>query len=242
MSTSSCQPEALRSTVLAGFTVAKTSSCRSACCETCFERSFSTWLQQLYEQSKLGFHGSLEHLRESHKFDSLVRKLRKKKWVVYSKPPFGGPEQVLKYLARYTHRVAISNHRLLALDDSGVTFGWKDYAAGATKRSLTLSGAEFLRRFLQHVLPKGFVRIRHYGLLAHRNRDAKVANCRKLIAESDSTVTPAKVAATEMEPSVVDALAHGARCPVCKQGHMIETEIIARADATTMPPRERAPP
>jgi hypothetical protein len=207
-----------------------------------FRAKFLDELQQLFEQSKLGFYGSLEHLREPHKFASLVRKLRKKKWIVYSKPPFGGPQQVLKYLARYTHRVAISNHRILALDESGVTFGWKDYAAAADTKSIKLAGAEFLRRLLQHVLPKRFVRIRHYGLLAHRNRDAKVANCRKLIAESVSTTPTPTMSPTEASPNVKEAIELGRRCPACKQGRMIETEVIARASATTMPPRERAPP
>lgn len=123
--------------------------------QTVFRAKFLDEIQRLYQQGKLVFHGSIERFREAHEFDRLTRKLRRKKWIVYSKPPFGGPEQVLKYLARYTHRVAISNHRLLAVDESGVTIGWKDYSSGATKQSLTIPGPEFLRRFLQHVLPKG---------------------------------------------------------------------------------------
>jgi hypothetical protein len=206
---------------------------------TVFRAKFLDELQQLYAQSKLGFYGALEPLCAPHRFDSLVRKLRIKKWVVYSKPPFGGPEQVLKYLARYTHRVAISNHRLLALDESSVTFASKDYAAGAAEKTSKLTGAEFLRRFLQHVLPKGFVRIRHYGLLAHRNRDANVANCRKLIAESGNAISAPTTATTETEPSA-DVFESGPRCPVCKKGRMVEIEVVPRAIAP--PPRERAPP
>ena len=102
-------------------------------------------------------------------------------WVVYAKEPFGGPEVVLKYLARYTHRAAISNHRLLELEDGQVRFRWKDYAHGGRRRTMTLSAIEFVRRFVMHVLPSGFVRIRHYGLLANRHRREKLALCRELL-------------------------------------------------------------
>ncbi len=101
--------------------------------------------------------------------------------MVYAKPPFGGPEQVLKYLARYTHRVAISNARLLELQDGRVTFRYKDYADDQRQKTMTLSAEEFLRRFVQHVLPKGFVKIRHYGLLANAQREARLAMCRRLL-------------------------------------------------------------
>jgi hypothetical protein len=101
--------------------------------------------------------------------------------VVYAKRPFGGPEQVLKYLARYTHRVAISNQRLLSMEDGQVTFRYKDYAAGQRSKTMTLSAEEFLRRFVQHVLPRGFVKIRHYGLLAPRGRDERLELCRRLL-------------------------------------------------------------
>jgi hypothetical protein len=107
--------------------------------------------------------------------------LSAKEWVVYAKPPFGGPERVLKYLARYTHRVAISNARLLELRDGRVTFGYKDYADGQRHKALTLEADEFLRRFVQHVLPKGFVKVRHYGLLANAQREARLATCRRLL-------------------------------------------------------------
>ena len=102
-------------------------------------------------------------------------------WVVYAKRPFGGPEQVLKYLARYTHRVAISNRRLLSMEDGRVTFEWKDYAAGNQTKTMTLEAVEFIRRFLLHVLPSGFVHIRHFGFLANRKRKEKLALCRSLL-------------------------------------------------------------
>jgi len=111
-------------------------------------------------------------------------------WVVYAKPAFGGASAVLRYLGRYTHRVAISNHRLLAFDGERVTFQWKDYAHGDARRTMTLSAMEFLRRFVQHILPRGFVRIRHSGFLAHACRAARVALARTFLNPSRTHVTP----------------------------------------------------
>jgi hypothetical protein len=115
-------------------------------------------------------------------FKQLLRKLHREDWVVYAKPAFGGPANVLRYLGRYTHRIAISNHRLLAFDGERVTFRWKDYAHGGKQRKMTLLGTEFLRRFFLHVLPRGFVRIRHYGFLANGSRSALLPLCRELLA------------------------------------------------------------
>ena len=129
-------------------------------------------------------------------------------WVVYAKPPFGGPEQVLKYLARYTHRIAISNRRLECVDDKCVSFRWKDYAHGNRPRLMMLDGQEFLRRFLMHAVPRGFMRIRHFGLLANRVRAANLSTCRRLI----TTVPPViRYPATPPLP----------RCPICQRGHLI---------------------
>ena len=113
-----------------------------------------------------------------------MRTLFQQDWVVYAKPPFGGPEHVLQYLARYTHRVAISNHRILAVTDSHVTFRWKDYAHHSRQRTMTLTGEEFLRRFVQHVLPKGFPRIRYFGWLANRRRKNSLPLCRQFLAQT----------------------------------------------------------
>ena len=118
-----------------------------------------------------------------------MRTLFRQDWVVYAKAPFGGPEHVLQYLARYTHRVAISNHRLLAVDDTHVTFRWKDYAHRSKRRAMTLTLEEFLRRFLQHVLPKGLPRIRYFGWLANRHRPELLPLCRTLLAAVPSEVT-----------------------------------------------------
>lgn len=207
-----------------------------------FRAKFLSGLQRLRDQGKLVCHGSLESCRRPDALDRSLRTLRKKKWVVYAKPPFGGPEQVLKYLARYTHRVAISNHRLLDIDESGVTFRWKDYAAGAKKRSMTLTGPEFLRRFLLHVLPKGFVRIRHFGFLAHRNRTRSLERCRTLIAEADAIPIVPPSEANEILAPRSDAQESHPRCPACKQGRMIEFETLEPTRMELIGAKERAPP
>jgi hypothetical protein len=145
-----------------------------------------------------------------------------KDWVVYAKPPFGGPEQVLKYLARYTHRVAISNARLLGFEDGMVRFRYKDYAQGNRKRVMTLTAPEFVRRLLLHVLPTGFMRIRHYGILANRHRHEKLALCRRLL-DSGSAIEP-KSPETEVIPERPSSVTPTQVCPVCGAGQMIVIE------------------
>jgi hypothetical protein len=124
--------------------------------------------------------GSIKRLADPKIFAPFLRTLFRQDWVVYAKPAFGGPEQVIRYLGRYTHRVAISNHRLVSFDDEHVTFRWRDYAGGNKTRTMTVSAEEFIRRFLLHVLPKGFVRIRHFGVMANYQRSASIALCRRL--------------------------------------------------------------
>ena len=138
--------------------------------------------------------------------------------MVHAKPPFGGPEQVLKYLARYAHRVAISNRRLLSMEDGRVSFEHKDYAHGDKKKVMTLEAAEFIRRFLLHILPAGFVRIRQFGFLANRARGKKLALCRALLG----AIPPAQASATVQQP--VDR-----RCPVCNIGRMVLIAVVAQA-------------
>jgi hypothetical protein len=133
-----------------------------------FRGKFVAGLKRLFRRKKLSLHGNLKHLSRPSRFRAFLRQLFRQDWVVYAKPPFGGPEYVLQYLARYTHRVAISNPRLVSLADGKVTFRWKDYAHGKKKSKMTLTADEFLRRFLLHVLPRGFVRIRHFGFLSAR--------------------------------------------------------------------------
>src|SRR5262249_34330538 len=136
----------------------------------------------------------------------------------------GGPLQVLKYLARYTHRVAISNHRLLKLEDGQVHFQWKDYAHGNTAKIMALEAVEFIRRFLLHVLPPRLVRIRHYGLLANRHREEKLDLCRRLLA--DKQPTPIEPAAAAKEEKTEGAAGTQERCPVCHEGRMVIIEVL----------------
>jgi hypothetical protein len=155
-----------------------------------YRGKFLAHLGRAHREGRLSFHGSLAKLQAERAFLQYLADARKIDWVVYSKPPFGGPEQVLAYVGRYTHRVAISNDRLIGLKDGQVTFKWKDYRQGNQKKAMTLSAHDFIGRFIQHVLPKSFVRIRSYGILATRNRPAKLARCRELLqAPAPSPVT-----------------------------------------------------
>jgi Putative transposase/Transposase zinc-binding domain len=138
---------------------------------TVFRKKFLDGLRQLYRKDRLDCRGPAADCRDPAWFEDLAAKLGKKKWFVYAKPPFGGPEHVLRYLGRYTHRMAISNHRITAFDGQRVSFRWRDYAHGSKSRVMTLEAVEFLRRFFLHVLPLRLVRIRHYGLLANRFRN-----------------------------------------------------------------------
>ena len=141
-------------------------------------------------------------------------------WVVYAKRPFGGPRQVLKYLARYTHRVAISNQRLISLRDGRVTFRWKDYARGGRSRCMTLTAGEFIRRFLTHVLPTGFMKIRHYGFMANRFRAAKREQCRRLLHVPIATAPDESTSLTGEESPYGDVDLRAPRCPHCDDGRM----------------------
>jgi hypothetical protein len=147
-----------------------------------FRGKFLDGLRRAHAAGKLHFYGALSSLAEPSPFASWRGEQYRTDWVVYAKKPFGGPEQVLKYLARYTHRVAISNHRLLSHDGVTVRFAAKDYAEGGRRRVVSLSGEEFLRRWVQHVLPRGFTKVRHYGLLANRDREKRLTLCRVLLA------------------------------------------------------------
>ena len=148
-----------------------------------FRGKFIAGLKRLFRSGKLIFAGNLKPLAKRKAFYAFLRPLFRKDWVVYAKQPFGGPDHVLHYLARYTHRVAISNHRLIAFENDQVTFRWKDYAHRNKKRKMTVSADEFLRRFLLHVLPRGFVRIRFFGFLANRRRADLLPRCRQLLAQ-----------------------------------------------------------
>ena len=159
--------------------------------------------------------GTLTGWDRPGEFERLLDASVRRDWVVYAKPPFGSPGQVLKYLARYTHRIAISNRRLVAIDDRTVSFAYKDYARGHRRRSMTLDGAEFLRRFLLHAVPPGFMRIRHFGLLANRVRTKNLQRCRELLA-----VEPLPADATTPPPGGGDATDRHERCPICGVGRL----------------------
>jgi Putative transposase/Transposase zinc-binding domain len=146
-----------------------------------FRGKFVSGLRRLYRQKRLHLAGDTS-LEQPKQFATFLRTLFRQDWVVYAKPAFGGPAQVLRYLGRYTHRVAISNHRLLEFDGQRVTFRWKDYAHGGKHRKMTLDATEFLRRLVQHILPRGFVRIRPYGFLANRRRASSISLARQLVA------------------------------------------------------------
>lgn len=192
-----------------------------------FRRLFLTRLIALHDDGKLGFFGSMAHLAERRAFLRHLSPVRKKRWVVYAKPPFAGPEAVLAYLSRYTHRVAISNGRLLRFDEAGVTFRYKDYRRGGADRQqvMTLATDEFIRRFLLHALPKGFHRIRHYGLLASGTRKANLEQARQLLAVAPP---PADEVASVLQPTLPP-------CPCCG-GHMIIIEIVERRYQPRAPP------
>jgi len=192
-----------------------------------FRRLFLTRLLELHAIGRLRFFGDHVGLRDQRAFVRCLAPLRTKKWVVYAKPPFAGPEAVLAYLSRYTHRVAISNRRLISLDETGVTFRYKDYRRDGVdrQRTMTLSPDEFIRRFLLHVLPKGFHRIRHYGLLASAAHKANVARARDLLDAPTPPETEAPAAPPDRSPP----------CPCCG-GRMVVIEIIRGGAQPRAPP------
>jgi len=193
-----------------------------------FRGLFLSYLQQAFDAGKLGFHGRLADLSNPEAFKGLLKSCRKTKWVVYSKPPFGGPAQVLDYLGRYTHRVAISNDRLLGLENGEVTFRYKDYKDGNAQKTMILEADEFIRRFLLHVLPSGFVRIRHYGFLANRVRATKLALCRRLLCVGVSSPEPSNPELPQNWKTRYETLTGNSLdlCPACRQGRMVQVEII----------------
>src|SRR5882724_7371251 len=175
-------------------------------------------LQRAFTTGQLVFAGSLTSLADPGLFAAWLQELRQPDWVVYAKRPLAGPTQILEYLGRYTHRVAISNERLVNHADGVVRFRWKDYADGDRVKVMALDADEFIRRFLLHVVPGGFVRIRHFGLLANRTRRAKLARCRELLALSPAPAAPPR----ESVPALMLRLTglDRTRCAVCQQGQL----------------------
>jgi len=203
-----------------------------------FRRRFLEAIETAHRSGRLQFFGEHAPLAEATAFAGWLQPLRKCEWVVYAKRPFAGPAAVLAYLSRYTHRVAISNSRLIALDERGVSFRWKDYRAkGRTRyKTMTLGADEFMRRFLLHVLPNGFHRIRHYGLLANTGRREALAKARELlhaIPSPDAESPGADAAAGIAQPAFV--------CPDCGAA-MVVVEILMRGQPIRAPPSLRGAP
>jgi hypothetical protein len=187
-----------------------------------FRGKFLDYLKKAFQDQRLRFFGNSRDLEKPKEFQKLLDQAYSKPWVVYAKPPFAGPKQVLRYLGNYTHRVAISNHRILDVQGGIVRFRYKDYRDGNARKIMALSASEFMRRFLLHVLPKRFVRIRCYGFLSNRNKKELLARCRELLGEStemDETL--------EEESGVEEAgIAELMLCPKCGEGHMIAVMIL----------------
>ena len=190
-----------------------------------FRKLFLQMLEKAFRQDQLQFHGDWAYLHQPDAFLRYIRPLAKIDWVVYAKPPFGGPHQVLEYLGRYTHRVAISNDRLAAQDDTSVSFRWKDYRHGNRQKVMKLPAEEFLRRFLLHTLPPGLQRIRHYGLFSNRRRRQTLEQCRTLLATPASALLPRP--AQDYRDLYQSLTAVSLRqCPHCGSGQMEIIEVF----------------
>ncbi len=194
-----------------------------------FRRLYLAGLEQTYAQGQLSLMGRCRELAEPTPWQRLLAALRDQEWVVYAKEPLREPQHVLKYLARSTHRVGISNHRLVSLADGQVTFRYKDYQRGHRLRTLTLEAVEFLRRLLLHVPPHGFHRLRHFGFLANRVRQEKLAQCRSLLGQA--TRPPAQQEALDLKTPAVSAAEPGSVCPVCQHGRMQLVQTLDRQQA-----------
>ena len=204
-----------------------------------FRGKFLAYLQDAFVQGQLQFHGRLTHLRDRACWRDWCRELRARDWVVYVKPPFAGPQQVLKYLARYTHRVAVSNSRLVSFEDGKVSFRYKDYAQASRQRTMTLDAEEFIRRFLLHVIPKGFVRIRYYGFLANREKSTHLEKVRHLLEAESTSIdhstnpSPADTSPQDLCLSTMDDLD---LCPSCREGFMVPIEVLKPISSAILEP------
>jgi hypothetical protein len=185
-----------------------------------FRGKFISGLKRAFGNGELCLPGELQSLADTKAFHSFLRTLHQHQWVVYAKQPFGGPNHVLNYLARYTHRVAISNHRLVALSDGRVTFRWKDYAHGSQQKLMTVSVEEFLRRFLLHALPRGFVRIRFFGYMANRRRASLLPTCKTLIGTNPKPDPALNAAQVDTQPAWL--------CPRCSGAMVVIQRLTAQ--------------
>jgi hypothetical protein len=195
-----------------------------------FRRLFLRYLQESFDASKLQFFTSLQALQDPQAFIRHLDLVRDVEWVVYAKPPFAGPQQVVDYVGRYTHRVAISNHRIVDIEDGEVKFKWRDYRDNNQQKTMTLSADQFIGRFLLHVLPSGFHRIRYYGFLGNRHRKEKLELCRRLLGmalpcESSSIPVTPEDYRDRYERLTGRSLRE---CPVCHRGHMVLVTVLAK--------------
>jgi hypothetical protein len=190
-----------------------------------FRRLFLQYLRAAFDAGQLQFFSTLDSLGDPNAFAEYLTSLRRTEWVVYAKRHCAGAEQVLDYLARYTHRVAISNNRLLNIKDGKVTFSWKDYRHHDQSKTMTLEADEFIRRFLLHVLPDGFMRIRHYGFIGNRHRRVKIARCRELLAVV--AVIPVTSVFSDYRDRYQELTGKSLYdCPACGRGRMVRVEIL----------------
>lgn len=190
-----------------------------------FRGKFIDFIKRAFANGELKFYGDIADLAHPQLFEANIDKGSRHKWTVHSKRPFDGPDRVLKYLARYTHRVAIANSRLISLKDGKVTFKWKDYSDNDKIKIMTLDVFEFIRRFLLHVLPSGFVRIRYYGLLSCRNRKKNLQICRNLLIKQNESMSYTDSATEDIFPPFEEK---GQLCPVCKKGHLVVIQDLGR--------------
>jgi hypothetical protein len=191
-----------------------------------FRGKFLYYLKKSFDDEDLIFPGGIAHLKEPRTFEVFRRQFYHKKWVVYCKPPFDGAEGVLQYLGRYTHRIAISNNRILTLQDGEVSFHWRDYSDGDRQKTMTVTAHEFIRRFLLHVLPHRYVRIRHFGLLSNRNRKDDISLCRMLLDSGKTTTKEKDKQETWQEQLLRICGIDVTTCPVCKNGRMLTVELL----------------
>lgn len=200
-----------------------------------FRRLFIELLMKAFNQDRLKFYGKISHLSNPELFTQLIKKCFKTEWVVYAKPPFGGAEKVLDYLGRYTHRIAISNNRLLKVKDNKVYFSWRNYRKGNKTQTMALEAEEFIRRFLLHVLPSGFMRIRYFGFLSNRHRTEKLKLCRKLLHVHQTSVKSDLIDWKKrfelLTGKPVDL------CPFCHKGHLVLSQnLLPLRFSFTRPP------
>jgi hypothetical protein len=190
-----------------------------------FRGKFLFYLKQARETKKLNFSGQIEPVAKENNFHELMNQVYTKDWVVYSKPPFQSPEHVLSYLGRYTHKVAISNHRIQGMHEGKVMFQWKDYGDNNQKKVMALDASEFIRRFLLHILPQRFVKIRHYGLLSNRNRRTLLKKCKILLGQPSSAKETSKT--EEWKELLLRITGKDVSvCPCCNTGRMVEIKIL----------------